>query len=216
MHEIKVLMIILFKVHSNRYFNSGIANFLLATRTNSKEKKSKNKSTTENIKMRILTLRLCKENHNNHNNVNETIDIDVNNIQSKRTMFIIQSKIRKIILIIFILITLILLLIMIIIINNDNVNKVVHFLIHHIQSRFTQDAMIQSNQVFPKVTILHNIKLIFKHDWWDVNHFKLLLKNHELKLSITIQVNGIFINLSNGLAIKTSINRCTNYCNLNF
>ena len=158
-----------------------------------KNNENRNNS-NKNIKMRILILQLCKENDNNHKNVNEINDIGVHNIESKRTMLIIQSMITRIIIIIFILITLILLLIsMRIISNHDNIDKVAHFLNHNIKSRLTQDAMIPSNQVTPMVTILHNIKLIFKYDWWDVNHFKLLLQNHELKLSITLLLNGIFL-----------------------
>ena len=101
------------------------------------------------------------------------------------------------------------------IISNDNC-KVAHYLNHNIKSRLTKHTMIQNNQATLWMTTVHNIKFIFKHDWWDVNHFKLLLKSNELKLSITLQINGIHIILSNGLAIKTSIKKFINNCNLMF
>ena len=129
-------------------------------------------------------------------NESNDIDVNINNIESKTTMSIISSMITSIIVIVFIVITSILLLI---IIYKDNINKIANSLSHSIKSRFTE-----SNQFILKVIVLHNIRLIFKYNWWDVNHFKLLLKNHELKLSITLMLNGIIINLSNSLPIKTS------------
>ena len=110
---------------------------LIEKELNSEQQQRKKSENRNDIKMRFLTSQLCKENVNNHKNVNENNNIGVNNIQCKRAMLIIQSMITRIIIITFIVITIFLLLIMIIIINKYNINKVAHFLNHHIESRFT-------------------------------------------------------------------------------
>ena len=72
--------------------------------------------------------------------------------------------------------------------------------------------VIISNRITQKMkSILHNIKLIMKYDWWNVNHFKLLLKNNELQLSITLLLNGICSSLFNKTANK-NINKFNSCC----